>query len=1224
MQENSELGIESLRTGGKAIDLINSIDWSSTALGERTTWPQSLQSALSICINSNFPIAIYWGKELVLLYNDAWSPIPGSKHPWAMGKPAIEVWPEIWDDIDPQFKKAFNGMPGGSRDALLPMQRHGYTEECYFDFTFTPIHGESGKVEGIFNAVIETTYRVINERRSFLLQKLSDSVNSALDDHVVFEKVNAVLSHAKEDVPFYFIYQIDEQKKIKLKISSDHERHLQAMWPVDEVINGHTARITDLTPYLKAIPAGHWPEPPHEAVIVPLKANDGRIFGFLVGGVSSRRVLDKEYKNFYESIATIIGGELNTIRSIKSERKRAEALAQIDRAKTTFFNNISHEFRTPLTLMLSPLESVLASPESLTDNQKEDLTVIHRNALRLQKLVNSLLDFSRIEAGRMEANFEAVDLSRLTSDLANSFRDTIERAGITFDVNVDKIEDAYVDVDLWEKIVLNLVSNAFKYTERGRIEVLLKDTGSSVILSVKDTGIGINEEDKKRIFERFYRVNNLAGRSQEGTGIGLAMVRELVQLHQGQARVESEPEKGSVFFVTIPKRNSSVGENVVRREQGSALRSSFIEEVATWDQKENGQPLNLTAQKPSLPKILVADDNRDMREYIARLLTNHFNVFTASNGEDAFSLAIELQPDLIISDVMMPRLDGFGLLKKLRASFVARNTPIIFLSARAGEEAKVEGINAGANDYLVKPFSAKELFARVSNQIIIARTRRQSEQEFFNLFLQSPAHIHVMKGPEHIVEFFHPLGKKYLGRDITGMKIRDAIPEVTGQGYFEMLDAVYTEGKEFHLPETKGTMINDRGEPEDYYFNITYLPWKDVDGKIQGVLQFTFDVTEQAKTRKIIEEAEYNLQTAVDLADLGTWHVDLQTNFVKYSPRVAEWWGLSEDGDSLDAVIRCIHPADREAVSKAVDYAINVSGFYQADYCLVNAKTGKERYIVAYGKIFKNEKNTPIRLSGIVQDVTGERMAQAELERLVSERTSELKKLNEDLQRSNEELRQFTYVASHDLQEPLRKIQTFSEMAEGKLTNPELAKVYLEKIDSSAARMSALIRDVLAYSQVQHARFENDQVDLNEVIEYVKGDFELLFQERNVTLKSDRLPTIMGNKLQFQQLFQNLISNAIKFCETDPVITIRYKLDNADVPRHLIAFQDNGIGFDQQYALQIFQLFSRLHNRKDYAGTGIGLTLCKKIVENHGGEIQAYSEKGKGTRFDISLPVTEH
>src|SRR3982751_1784321 len=212
----SKLRVPAFLSGkGDMSERIRRFDWSKSSIGPVENWNQSLRSALNICVNSNFPIALYWGKELCLLYNDAWSPIPGNKHPWALGRPAREVWPEIWDDIEPQFVKAFSGEPGGSKDALLPMLRHGYTEECYFDFTFTPVYGEDGQVEGIFNAVIETTYRVINERRSVLLQKLSRKISTAVSSGEVYKKVIVTLKNNSTDLPFCSIYSLtDEQMPV--------------------------------------------------------------------------------------------------------------------------------------------------------------------------------------------------------------------------------------------------------------------------------------------------------------------------------------------------------------------------------------------------------------------------------------------------------------------------------------------------------------------------------------------------------------------------------------------------------------------------------------------------------------------------------------------------------------------------------------------------------------------------------------------------------------------------------------------------------------------------------------------------------------------------------------------------------------------------------------------------------------------------------------------------
>lgn len=986
--------------------LVRDYQWSASKLGETETWPQSLQSAVSICLNSNFPIAIYWGEDLVLIYNDAWSAIPGNKHPWALGKPAIEVWPEIWNDIEPQFQKAFNGIPGGSKDALLPMQRHGYTEECYFDFTFTPIYGASGKVEGIFNAVIETTYRVINERRARFLQRLSDAINAVSSPDEVFLKAAQVLNEAEEDISFYCIVEL-EQGHAPIVKACTHGFGKPELWPIEDALNGVFKYLDNIHEAGLHVSSNFWPEAPTEAVVVPLKANDGAVFGSIIAGLSARRKYDKDYKTFFESVATIIAGELNTIKSLAEERKRAEALAQIDKAKTAFFSNISHEFRTPLTLMIGPLQTLLGRDNGLSQEDRDNLSTAYRNTLRLQKLVNTLLDFSRIEAGKMEAKFQEVNISEYTRDLTSSFRSAIESADIKYEVSIEEMV-AVVDVDMWEKIVLNLISNAFKYTKKGTIAVRMVQDNDHLVLKVSDTGIGIKQEDQDKIFERFYRVNSSDSRSQEGTGIGLSMVKELVHLHKGEITVESEPGKGSTFIVSIPAvihTSNELSEN--NRPISSSTKYHFIEEVLHWNDYHDHQ-IDLTAvMKHSdalKAKVLLADDNSDMRAYVHRLLQDEFDVRTVMNGEDAFSMAVEWMPDLILSDIMMPKLDGFGLLQKLKGSLVTRNIPLIFLSARAGEEAKVEGIKAGADDYLVKPFSAKELLARVNNKILTNKTRRQTENEFYNLFLQAPAHIHVMKGPDHVMEFFHPLGRKFLGgRDITGMKIREALPEMAGQGYFEMLDQVYNDGKSFYISESKATFPGDDGKPEDYYFNITYLPLRDVNGNIEGVLQFTIDVTQQSKTNQQIKESEERFRLLVTSVPQIIWIADSESNIEFLSDQWERYTGVSV-GEGIKHFASYIHPDDVGAVREKWYESIQLKKPWKSEFRLKDVRTGQYRWFFGHTLPLLSEKGDIIKWIGSASDIHIQKTANEQLEGVVAERTTELVDLNKILKRKNEEL----------------------------------------------------------------------------------------------------------------------------------------------------------------------------------------------------------------------------
>ena len=994
-----------LSQGGPALELIRSIDWTRSPIGAPEKWSQSLRSALSICFNSNFPIAIYWGKDLVLMYNEAWSPIPGNKHPWAFGKTAIEVWPEIWKDIEPQFEKAFTGISGGSKDALLPMQRHGYTEECYFDFTFTPVYGESGKVEGIFNAVIETTYRVINERRGAILQRLTENINGINTEKEVFIKSAEILEAAEKDISFFCIYELDSGKPQLRAYSKSIDPIKMREWPLAEAAESNGSKlITDLESLFESVPTKHWPEQPTEAVVLPLKGNEGNILGFVVGGLSARRRADKDYIGFFESISKIVSGELNTLQSLAKERERAESLAQIDRAKTAFFSNISHEFRTPLTLMASPLEEVLTTADYLHRDHKDHLQTSLRNTLRLQKLVNTLLDFSKIEAGKLEATMRLVNVGQMTRDLASSFRSAIESGGLEFDVSIDdQISPVLIDPDMWEKIVLNLISNSFKYTERGKISVELVARASTVRLYVSDTGVGIAEEHLEKIFERFYRVNNEGVRSQEGTGIGLSMVKELVQLHKGEIKVDSKVGQGTTFVVSLPvdTENKHVDSFKSTGTNISIAQKAFIEEALKWDPITNSDSKSVS-MKGSRARVLVADDNADMREYIWRVLSNDFDLITVNNGEDAYLKAQEILPDLIVSDIMMPKLDGFGLLKKLKSNLTTRNIPVIFLSARAGEVAKVEGIEAGVDDYLVKPFSAKELLARVGNTIAINKTRRATEKEFFRLFLQLPAHIHVFTGPDHVVEFFHPLGKKTIGRDITGQKIREALPEFEGQGFFEVLDRVYQNGETVSLPASRALIPGEDGQ-EEYYYSISYLPWRDADGSIRGVLQFTFDISEQTKAELAIRESEERFRVLANSIPQFVWIADATGKVEYMSNQWERYTGLSaEEGKARFSSL--IHEDDVTQVRKLWAEALTTKTAWTSDFRLKNVKTGDYKWFYGHTVPLKDDQGEVVRWIGSASDITQQKNLHFQLEEIVAERTNELLELNKILRQRNEEL----------------------------------------------------------------------------------------------------------------------------------------------------------------------------------------------------------------------------
>ena len=756
--QGDALGSQLFAGGGEAGRLMRSIDWAATPLGPPEDWPRSLKTCVRILLTSRQAMFVWWGDHLINLHNDAYRSILGGKHPWALGQPASSVWREIWDQVGPRAESAMHHNEGTYDEALLLlMERNGYREETYYTFSYSPVPNEEGGTGGIICANTDDTQRIVGGRQLALLQELAARASEARTIEAVCARSMDAMGTNRRDLPFAMIYMIDQVTgRATLAgasgIEPGHdaappEMDLNAsssIWPLGEVVaNNAPVVVPNLSGRFGDLPSGDWDQPPTQAVALPvtLAGHSGRS-GVLVAGLNPCRLYDEGYQGFMSLVAGQVAAAIGNAQAYEEERRRAEALAEIDRAKTAFFSNVSHEFRTPLTLMLGPLED-LAVMESLPESGRMAVDVAHRNSLRLLKMVNMLLDFSRIEAGRARAAFEPTDLATLTMDLASSFRSACEKAGLELIVDCPPLaQAAHVDREMWEKIVLNLISNAFKFTFSGSITVSLRPSAdnASVQLAVSDTGTGIAADELPRLFERFHRVEGAQGRTHEGSGIGLALVQELATLHGGSASVESTPGQGSTFTITIPFGFAHLPEQSIgARHDGVAPATrtrAFVEEALRWlpDEKSTEweaidvapvTPDDEAVRQLGRPRVLVADDNADMRDYVVRLLSTTCEVEAVADGQAALDAVRIRLPDLLLTDVMMPRLDGFALLSAIRADRLLRDLPVVMLSARAGEEAKVEGLDAGADDYLVKPFSARELKARVRASLVMARLRAE-------------------------------------------------------------------------------------------------------------------------------------------------------------------------------------------------------------------------------------------------------------------------------------------------------------------------------------------------------------------------------------------------------------------------------------------------------------------------------------------------------------------
>jgi len=916
--------------GGEMGALMRALDWSQTPIGTVSNWPQSLKTAVRIILASRFAMFVWWGRELVNLYNDSYRPLLGAKHPVALGKPAREVWGEIWDQIGPRADAVIlRGESTYDDDLLLLPERHGYLEETYFTFSYSPLPDDEGNIGGLLCAVTEETQRVIGERRLRLLREIAAAMAESRTPNQVCESAARCLSNGIRAVPFTLIYLLDAQGKMLTKaaetgFSGDHpaapasvsvDDAGDAVWPFLSVIkSGHAVLVENLSSRFPRLPKGEWNDQPTRAILLPIaQQGQPRLSGVFVAGLNPYRKFDDDYRGFVSLLSNQIGAALANAVAYETERRRAEELAELDLAKTKFFTNVSHEFRTPLSLMLGPLEEVLPQVrERLSPSCHEQLVVAHRSALRLLKLVNTLLDFSRIEAGRLDAVYEPTDLGEFTQEVSSVFRSAMEKAGLAFSVECEPIPAlVYVDRDMWEKIVLNLLSNAFKFTFEGSVIVRLHVVANGVQLSVTDTGTGIPEGELPRVFERFHRVEGSRGRSFEGTGIGLALVRELVKFHGGTVEVTSALGKGSTFAVTIPLGKDHLPTNRVqaklRRRSSAPSPETYVEEAQSWAPQGGGTfaskpivSLQPSANTPShIPPatepelILLADDNADMRAYVGHLLQNKYRVHAVHDGLEAVEATRRLRPDLVLADVMMPGLDGFGVVDSIRKDASLSSTPVILLSARAGEESRVEGLHAGASDYLVKPFTARELLARVGSHLAMSKIQKEQiiASQRLAAIVESADDAIISKDLNGIVtswnrgaeEMFGYRAEEMIGRSITAI-----IPPELQADEPRILETIVRGERIDHVETVRLTKSGRRID-----VSLTVSPVKNEHGIIVGTAKIARDITQSKK-------AEHALRMSERLASVG-----------RLAATIAH-----EINNPLEAATNLVYLAKHRAVSK--------------------------------------------------------------------------------------------------------------------------------------------------------------------------------------------------------------------------------------------------------------------------------------------------------------------
>ena len=1253
--QGKALGVESssdsgcLAGGGAMGALMRSMDWSPSPLGPVENWPQSLRTSVSTCLNSRFAILIWWGPDLIMLYNDAYREIIAGKHPAALGRPGRECWPEIWDIIGPMLHSVIeNGEATWSDDLLLLLERHGYPEECYFTFSYSPIRDESGAVGGVFTPVAETTERVIGERRLCTLRDLAGRGSIAKSPAEACRVAAETLLANRYDVPFAALYLYTKDRSQAALAAT--AGIVPGSFISPEVISfdcpdpgllgraAATSRIGEIggLSSLGAVPGGAWPVPPDSAIVLPLVSPGQPLpSGFLVGAVSPRKRLDDSYRAFYELAAGQIATAIAEAEAYENERRRAEALAELDHAKTTFFSNVSHEFRTPLTLMLGPIEDLLRRPGETVTAGRGELDLIYRNGLRLLKLVNSLLDFARIEAGRIQACYEPVALAELTEGLAGIFRSAIEKAGLQLVIDCPPLPSpVYVDREMWEKIVLNLLSNALKFTFEGRVSVSLRQTGGEVGLAVSDTGIGILESDLPRIFDRFHRVEGARARTTEGSGIGLSLVRELVRLHGGTVRVESIYGQGSVFTVSIPLGRNHLPEDRIgtpRRQSSTAMGyRPYLEEALRWMPEAPGDSPGIDGAAPAVTsaapgpsgRVLIADDNADMREYLRRLLAGQYQVEAAPDGLAALVAIARSRPDLLISDVMMPGQDGFALVRALRANSETAAIPVMLLSARAGEEARIEALQVGADDYVVKPFSARELLVRVASRVEIGRVRSQAEAErrrWRALLHQAPAAIAVLRGPDYVFELANPEYLRATGRhaaDLVGKPIREALPEIAGQGFIELLDRVYRTAEVAGGSERLVTLRLQEEGLTDRYFNFVYQRSHNAAGEVEGIFVHAVDVTEQVEARRRTEESEKRLSAIFNQASVGIAQTDLTGRVVLANQRYCQLVGRSEEELADCRTVDLTHPDDRARTQELYDRAVRLEEAFQIE----------KRYLRPNGEIVwvhnsltavRDEQEKPRYFLNVVQDITARKQA-------------------EEAIRQKQKLEITGVLAggvAHDFNNLLTGVLGNASLVLDTLRPSDPNATYLQEIVQAAERAAHLTRQMLAYAG--QGSFVLERLDLSAHVREIGALVNAAIPKHvivEMALAPD-LPAIEADPGQVQQIVMNLVINAAEAIGEDRsgrvrVVTRRETLSPAATAQFLperpqpgayvvLEVKDDGAGMTEDVRARIFDPFFSTK----FTGRGLGLSAVLGIARSSGGAVTVESAPGRGSAFRVYFPA---